>query len=318
MSQLRVLHTRFTSVCRCNFVWRNIPRQQEDHPLLLCRQRAQQQQQRFFHPSRRKLQDTFPNHYATLDLPVSATAAEIKKQFYALSKKFHPDVNRDPSASERFVAISEAYHVLGSPDKKGKYDRDLQRAHATHHATRHGSHHSSSMRSGPAGGRPASGLSKRRSHFRGPPPSFYTQGGYGTQDGRRRRAQHEADAWSQRRSASGDPNHPGGLGSAPDYQGTGGFSPGNESGYYPDPNLPYFDKESHRRTHEGLDARRERMDGGNTGHRDPYAQQNSLITNFLVVSAVVATATMLATMVTGFVNSAGSHGAGRSRRRGDG
>lgn len=43
-----------------------------------------------------------------------------------------------------------------------------------------GSHSSASMGPSYAGSRPASGLSKRRAAFRGPPPSFYAHGGYGT------------------------------------------------------------------------------------------------------------------------------------------
>ena len=152
-------------------------------------------QTRHFHPSRRKLQsETFPDHYATLELPSSATAPEIKKQFYALSKKYHPDVNHTPSASERFVKISEAYHILGSAEKKGKYDRDLSRAQGStsgYAGNASGGSYSSRGSGGPAGGRPASGLSKRRSQFRGPPPSFYAQGGYGTQGAKRQRASEE-------------------------------------------------------------------------------------------------------------------------------
>src|SRR5690349_123485 len=78
------------------------------HSILFCSIHSQLQR-RAFHASLRDLSDTFPNHYATLDLPTSAGPAEIKKQFYALSKKYHPDVNPDPTASERFVKISEAY-----------------------------------------------------------------------------------------------------------------------------------------------------------------------------------------------------------------
>jgi curved DNA-binding protein CbpA len=269
-----------------------------------CQRLTQHQLQLFcrarnFHISRRKLQDAFPNHYETLQLSNSATGAEIKKQFYALSKKYHPDVNHEPFASDKFVKISEAYHVLGSAEKKGKYDRDYQRAHHAPH-TRTGSHSSHSAR-GPVGGRPASGLSKRRSQFRGPPPSFYAQGGYGTQGGRKQRAQAETDA---RHEAS---NHPGGLGSRPHFQGTGGFSPGDsESTFYPDPDLPYFDKASHRRTHDNLGARRERMGADGVPHADPAVRRGNMIANFLIVTAVVATATVAATVLTEIVRSVGN------------
>ncbi|KAF2085879.1 DnaJ-domain-containing protein, partial [Saccharata proteae CBS 121410] len=91
-------------------------------------------------------------HYETLQLPTSATPADIKRQFYALSKLHHPDRNKsDPSASQRFVLISEAYHVLGSPDRRARYDREHIHTAARHHPHPSGSHSSH------AGSRPASG-----------------------------------------------------------------------------------------------------------------------------------------------------------------
>ncbi|KAJ5231576.1 uncharacterized protein N7469_006164, partial [Penicillium citrinum] len=125
------------------------------------------------------------NHYETLGLPVTASADEIKKTFYALSLKHHPDRNRtDPTASQRFARISAAYNVLGNASKRQTYDRD-NGFHHTQHAQTHppaGSHssHSTNAPGGSyAGSRPASGLSKRRGTFTGPPPSFYAHGGYG-------------------------------------------------------------------------------------------------------------------------------------------
>ncbi|KAJ5655466.1 hypothetical protein N7507_007416 [Penicillium longicatenatum] len=129
------------------------------------------------------------NHYETLGLPISASAAEIKKKFYALSLKHHPDRNRkDPEAGQRFARISAAYNILGHASKRAIYDRDngfhaQQHGHGHGHGVPHGSHssHTSHPNKGGsyAGSRPASGLSKRRGTFHGPPPSFYQQGGYG-------------------------------------------------------------------------------------------------------------------------------------------
>jgi curved DNA-binding protein CbpA len=91
--------------------------------------------------------------------------------------RHHPDRNReDPNASQRFARISAAYNVLGNASKRAAYDHDhgFHKPAPTHtHQNPRGSHSSY------AGSRPASGLSKRRSAFHGPPPSFYEQGGYG-------------------------------------------------------------------------------------------------------------------------------------------
>lgn len=106
------------------------------------------------------------------------------RKFYSLSLRHHPDRNRsDPNASSRFAKISSAYQVLGHEGKRAIYDRD-HGIHAHHPSSPRGSHSSytSAVHKGGsyAGSRPASGLSKRRGPFRGPPPSFYAHGGYGT------------------------------------------------------------------------------------------------------------------------------------------
>jgi molecular chaperone DnaJ len=63
------------------------------------------------------------DYYAVLGMPASATQDEIKKQYRKLAAKHHPDKNQnDPKAAERFKEISEAYQVLGDPDKRKQYD----------------------------------------------------------------------------------------------------------------------------------------------------------------------------------------------------
>ncbi|MBX6332258.1 MAG: J domain-containing protein [Gemmatimonadaceae bacterium] len=65
--------------------------------------------------------------YAVLGVSASATQDEIKKQYRKLAKKYHPDANQgDPKAAERFKEISEAYNVLGDPEKRKQYD-DMRR-----------------------------------------------------------------------------------------------------------------------------------------------------------------------------------------------
>lgn len=61
--------------------------------------------------------------YAVLGVASSASQDEIKKQYRRLAAKHHPDKNpNDAKAAERFKEISEAYTVLGDPEKRKQYD----------------------------------------------------------------------------------------------------------------------------------------------------------------------------------------------------
>ncbi|MEJ0093086.1 MAG: DnaJ C-terminal domain-containing protein [Methylocella sp.] len=61
--------------------------------------------------------------YIILGVPKSADAAEIKKTFRKLAKKFHPDQSKEPKAKEKFAEISSAYEILGDEKKRGAFDR---------------------------------------------------------------------------------------------------------------------------------------------------------------------------------------------------
>ncbi|MBQ1803885.1 MAG: DnaJ domain-containing protein [Bifidobacteriaceae bacterium] len=52
----------------------------------------------------------------------SASQDEINKAYRKLARKYHPDLNHDPSAVEKFKDISEAYDVLSNADQRKKYD----------------------------------------------------------------------------------------------------------------------------------------------------------------------------------------------------
>ncbi|MGA2282233.1 MAG: DnaJ C-terminal domain-containing protein [Candidatus Dormibacteria bacterium] len=66
---------------------------------------------------------TFRDYYATLGVPRTATEKEIKTSFRKLARKYHPDVNQNNKDAEaRFKEITEAYEVLGDPDKRKTYD----------------------------------------------------------------------------------------------------------------------------------------------------------------------------------------------------
>lgn len=50
--------------------------------------------------------------YKILGVPRNASKKDIKKAYYELAKKFHPDTNKgDPSANKKFQEVSEAYEV---------------------------------------------------------------------------------------------------------------------------------------------------------------------------------------------------------------
>ena len=55
-----------------------------------------------------------------LGLNHSATEADIKKAYRRLSKKYHPDLSKDPNATEKFIAIDKAYDYLTNPENEQK------------------------------------------------------------------------------------------------------------------------------------------------------------------------------------------------------
>ena len=60
--------------------------------------------------------------YKTLGLSDSASESEIKKAYRKLARQYHPDVNKDPSAEEKFKEINSAYEILSDKEKKAQYD----------------------------------------------------------------------------------------------------------------------------------------------------------------------------------------------------
>ncbi|EFQ98845.1 DnaJ domain-containing protein [Nannizzia gypsea CBS 118893] len=224
------------------------------------------------------LRATAQTYYDILGVPVTATTDEIKKKFYVLSLAHHPDRNKEPGAADKFSSISSAYHVLANPKKRARYDREnsIRIPSASGTATRPGtgSFSSASASAGVSqfGSRPASGLSKRRGTFKGPPPSFYAHGGYGT---------------SQRQSHEHQPG--------PHQQ---------EHPEYHHSDVPHFDARSHRRTqsHEDMRRRARRAKSVEEQKRRVAEGQSlgggydggSMTVRFLVISGILAVAMLSA------------------------
>ena len=61
--------------------------------------------------------------YETLEVSENATPEEIKKAYRKLARKYHPDVNKDPKAEDKFKEINAAYEVLSDATKKQQYDQ---------------------------------------------------------------------------------------------------------------------------------------------------------------------------------------------------
>ena len=62
------------------------------------------------------------DYYEILGIPRNATKAEIKKSYFELAKKYHPDVNKEKGAEQRFKEVTEAYECLEDDHKRQMYD----------------------------------------------------------------------------------------------------------------------------------------------------------------------------------------------------
>ena len=88
--------------------------------LLGCTNTAQKRM--FFSMGRNDDADT-EKLYKVLEVSKTASEAEIKKSFFNLAKKYHPDVNKTKEAKKKYLEITEAYETLSDPNKRRIYDR---------------------------------------------------------------------------------------------------------------------------------------------------------------------------------------------------
>ncbi|CAR21141.1 Mdj1p [Lachancea thermotolerans CBS 6340] len=77
---------------------------------------------RLFHASTRLL-DELKDPYATLGVSKSASGSEIKKAYYKLAKKYHPDINKAEDAQKKFHDLQNAYEILSDDSKRQQWDQ---------------------------------------------------------------------------------------------------------------------------------------------------------------------------------------------------
>lgn len=63
------------------------------------------------------------DYYDVLGVGKDASQDDIKKAYRKLSKKYHPDINKEPGAEEKFKDVNEAYETLSDEQKRSQYDQ---------------------------------------------------------------------------------------------------------------------------------------------------------------------------------------------------
>ncbi|VVB99897.1 Chaperone protein DnaJ [uncultured archaeon] len=63
------------------------------------------------------------DYYETLGIPHDASQEQVKAAYKELAKKYHPDLNKDKGAEEKFKEVQHAYSVLGDEQKRRNYDQ---------------------------------------------------------------------------------------------------------------------------------------------------------------------------------------------------
>lgn len=66
------------------------------------------------------------NYYDVLELSTKASPDMIKQAYRTLSKRFHPDTNKEEGAEEHYIEVQKAYEVLSDPQQKWLHDQVLQ------------------------------------------------------------------------------------------------------------------------------------------------------------------------------------------------
>ncbi|HLR16183.1 MAG TPA: DnaJ domain-containing protein, partial [Bacillota bacterium] len=63
------------------------------------------------------------DYYEVLGVDKGASKQDIRKAYRQLARKYHPDVNKEDGAQEKFIEAKEAYEVLSDEQKRAQYDQ---------------------------------------------------------------------------------------------------------------------------------------------------------------------------------------------------
>ncbi|RMZ56227.1 hypothetical protein APUTEX25_002417, partial [Auxenochlorella protothecoides] len=178
-------------------------------------------------PPRRGFRASAPllkDYYSVLGVGRTASDSEIKKAYYQLAKKFHPDTNKDePGAAAKFQEAQQAYDTLRDPQKRTAYD---QYGHDAYRNMESGGGPGPGGFGGPfGGGVEVDPEDLFGAFFRGGQgfQSFHFGHGFGNAGGRTRRPQRGADLQTRLRISFADAMK--GITHRMDLSGTGAGGP---------------------------------------------------------------------------------------------
>jgi DnaJ-class molecular chaperone len=70
-----------------------------------------------------------PDFYKVFGLDKTATKEDIKKRYRVLAKKYHPDINKNPDATQKMQEILEAYYILYDDEARIRYDIQYEKVY---------------------------------------------------------------------------------------------------------------------------------------------------------------------------------------------